>query len=664
MSSILPNDVLLDIEKLETMLTNSSSSSCDSSSFNCPLSSPNSRSLTATARFTGSSKVYLRNLNKLLADIEQKQKILSGGGGSVLKRLRPSDSSSSATAAARSLTFTSLFSRPSIKCTSTNRLEPKTISFAQLITQSSSVPMAYSNHQSEYGCARLNEKMWVVHCREQLIKAVNDEMKESAKSESDLDWNHISTYRLDNKWSTNVCKNAWKQLCNPRINQSQWTIKEERRLISIVEREPLSVDRWPSIAKELGTDRSAYLCAKRYMQITNEQYSKRPLESSERQHIISTIKDDNQGHYTKYNKLAYELGDRTREFIYNQWLHIDPSCKRGRWSDDEHSQLLTRINQQTHTITNWPLVSAPVRSRSSRQCRERALDTLKNGNRTTKEKHRLFTADEDRVLLEQYAIHGSKWSLIAKEFSSRTDNSLLVRYRMLIKAQKQWNWFCQINTRMKSFLLFLYDNQNNMHGKTAMDIYSIYENDIRQDIEQFGFYRRGLPFPITDEEFQWFNTKPDLIENIARMVLDEFSQKRLCFRKFKAEIKPWFTSTIVESIADDDIRQMLYRTIPNSRKRKSINASLSTSALDKKSKLDHDHDDNSTIDCKQEPIVPPLPSILSTTSRHILRPVPNQFFTSQSTTKLSVASSMSNKDAIWKYRLTVKLPVNVHAKKL
>jgi hypothetical protein len=175
MSSFMPDDVLLDIEKLETMLTNSTSSR-SSSSGGCDSSlSPNSRSITASTRFTGSSKIYLRNLNKLLADIEQKQKCLSLGGSSILKRLQPSS---------RPLTFTSLFPRPSIKCISNNRLEPKTMSFAQLISQSSS--LTYSNHQSQYGCARLNEKMWVVHCRQQLIKAVNDELKETAKEEVSL----------------------------------------------------------------------------------------------------------------------------------------------------------------------------------------------------------------------------------------------------------------------------------------------------------------------------------------------------------------------------------------------------------------------------------------------------------------------------------------------
>lgn len=181
MSSFMADDVLMDIEKLETMLTNSSNSSsssnCDLSSFNSQSCSPNSRTINATTRFTGSSKIYLRNLNKLLSDIEQKQKLLTLGGTSVLKRLHPSNSSS------RSLTFTSLFPRPSIKCTSNNRLEPKTISFAQLITQNSSSSLTYSNHQSQYGCARLNEKMWMVHCREQLIKAVNTELNQTLKQE-------------------------------------------------------------------------------------------------------------------------------------------------------------------------------------------------------------------------------------------------------------------------------------------------------------------------------------------------------------------------------------------------------------------------------------------------------------------------------------------------
>jgi hypothetical protein len=86
---------------------------------------------------------------------------------------------------------------------------------------------------------------------------------------------------------------------------------------------------------------------------------------------------------------------------------------------------------------------------------------------------------------------------------------------------------------------------------------------------------------------------------------------------------------------------MLYRTIPSCRKRKSINLS---SSLNKKSKIDSiDHEDNiDEINCKKEPKIPQLPSILSTTSRHILRPVANQFFTSQSTTKLSVTTSSTH----------------------
>lgn len=105
------------------------------------------------------------------------------------------------------------------------------------------------------------------------------------------------------------------------------------------------------------------------------------------------------------------------------------------------------------------------------------------------------------------------------------------------------------------------------------------------------------------------------------------------------EIKPWFTSPPSSVIADEDIRQMLYRTIPTRRKRKSLDSS---SILNKRSRINSNDDRDihtDTIDCKQEPHILQLPSILSTTSRHILRPVANQFFTSQSTSKLSLTSS-------------------------
>jgi hypothetical protein len=89
---------------------------------------------------------------------------------------------------------------------------------------------------------------------------------------------------------------------------------------------------------------------------------------------------------------------------------------------------------------------------------------------------------------------------------------------------------------------------------------------------------------------------------------------------------------------------MLYQTIATRRKRKSVDLISSSNKKSKNNSIDHeDNTDNiNEIDCKKEPRVPQLPSILSTTSRHILRPVANQFFTSQSTTKLSVTSSSTH----------------------
>ena len=59
------------------------------------------------------------------------------------------------------------------------------------------------------------------------------------------------------------------------------------------------------------------------IQIINEKYSKRPLDANERQRIISTIQDDNQGHYTKYNQLAYELENLSTINGYISIRHVN-----------------------------------------------------------------------------------------------------------------------------------------------------------------------------------------------------------------------------------------------------------------------------------------------------------------------------------------------------
>ena len=187
MASFTANDVMLDIEKLETMLTSSSNSSISSESTSITLSPPELRSATMNMRFTGSSKIYLRNLNKLLAEIEEKQKILSSNTGSILKRLNSNNNNNHNhnSTTSRPLTFSMLFARPSVKFSSKSRTQPKMISFSQLMTIHSNSTKTYSNHQSQYGCARLNEKMWVPHCREQLIKAVQDECEQTSQTEVD-----------------------------------------------------------------------------------------------------------------------------------------------------------------------------------------------------------------------------------------------------------------------------------------------------------------------------------------------------------------------------------------------------------------------------------------------------------------------------------------------
>ncbi|CAF0897153.1 unnamed protein product, partial [Didymodactylos carnosus] len=566
---------------------------------------------TTKLMYSGTTKLYLRSLKKILNQIEQMQKAITTRSSSIEPRASVMPSSSVLKRLKNSnieqhqqhtpLTFSSLFSPPSIYCKSSNKLEPKTMSFSKILSN--------NERNSTFSYSKPTVRIWTLKNRKQLIKAVQYELNEMTKKqqqqqqqaksnqvskresvdisqsvhvdeiknmdmEKNLDWIHISQYHLDNRWSPIVCKNAWEQICNDRINQKQWTEHEEQLLINLVEREQTIDDhgigdKWPIIAQMLNTGRSAYLCAKHYMQITNEKYSKRSLDDNERQLLIDCVQDVREGHYIPWNSISYNLETRTREFVYSQWLYIDPNCKRGRWTSAEEKELIRvasggdGVNTSNKTITNWPLLTSTMRTRTSRQCRERYL-TLKTSNNnegllvsTSNNDKLAFTFDEDMLIMEKYAIYGPKWAKIARDIKNRTDNSILVRHKMLMKSKEKWLWYQELSITIKQFIRLFYDKtysqskkikQNKRNFFTGgpptlislkpaiendgLDDWSTYD-DIDEDIVNFGFYRKGLPFTITDDEIRWFRNNPTLTANIAKIAVSEFLSKKCCQRKLK-----------------------------------------------------------------------------------------------------------------------------------
>lgn len=79
---------------------------------------------------------------------------------------------------------------------------------------------------------------------------------------------------------------------------------------------------------------------------------------------------------------------------------------------------------------NWKAISAEMAPRSIKQCRERWTHYLSpNLNKSE------WTEEEDAKLQEFVRHHGTKWSLISKHFSHRTDTALKNRWLVLMRKR-------------------------------------------------------------------------------------------------------------------------------------------------------------------------------------------------------------------------------------
>ncbi|XP_076895879.1 uncharacterized protein LOC143548659 [Bidens hawaiensis] len=91
---------------------------------------------------------------------------------------------------------------------------------------------------------------------------------------------------------------------------------------------------------------------------------------------------------------------------------------RGAWSDEEDKLLTQYI--QTHGEGQWR--SMPSKAgllRCGKSCRLRWMNYLRPGI-----KRGNFTAEEDDIIIQLHAVHGSRWSFIASELPGRTDNEI------------------------------------------------------------------------------------------------------------------------------------------------------------------------------------------------------------------------------------------------
>ena len=130
-----------------------------------------------------------------------------------------------------------------------------------------------------------------------------------------------------------------------------------------------------------------------------------------------------------WQQISYCLDGRNNSQCFHRWMKgINPKIKRDKWSFEEDLTLGISLNK-IYQKKKWSKIANHLLGRTDIQCRERWCNILDPSLEDVE-----WTNEEDLKLLNLYRKYGNKWSLIAKHYGNRTDNTCWRRWKYLTCA--------------------------------------------------------------------------------------------------------------------------------------------------------------------------------------------------------------------------------------
>merc|ERR1712072_246491 len=108
------------------------------------------------------------------------------------------------------------------------------------------------------------------------------------------------------------------------------------------------------------------------------------------------------------------------------------------WSAGEDTRLVALVaemaSSEEGSVRNWAEVADRITGRTTKQCRERWFNhldpSIKRGN---------YTAEEDKLIMEQQAMIGNRWSVISGMLPGRTEDAVKIRWKTLTRPASSAN---------------------------------------------------------------------------------------------------------------------------------------------------------------------------------------------------------------------------------
>ncbi|KAL4425581.1 hypothetical protein ABPG75_009597 [Micractinium tetrahymenae] len=238
--------------------------------------------------------------------------------------------------------------------------------------------------------------------------------------------------------TTTECRLQWANCLSSSLSQQPWSQEEDAHLQALVHQ--YRQRQWEAVSRDLaalsgGGVRPPLSCLQRYQQlVTAAAKESRQFEVQEGIARLSVLVAKHGG---SWKRIAEEFGGGWEP---DQLMHIwrrhaqrGAQARRGKWSQEEDDLLLKAMALHGR---KWSLVAKLVPGRTDVQCRERYMNVL-NPEVTAWQP---WSAGEEQELLDLAQQHTQedgrvKWSAVAAHLPGRTDKQCATRWKAITSGQ-------------------------------------------------------------------------------------------------------------------------------------------------------------------------------------------------------------------------------------